>query len=171
MASIFIRSDVHFNASFFVEDFLRSIFRQLCASNTEIEMNASYVAHYKAYLEARTLQHRDVVRINLIRNALDSRIKSLDHKFLVIDDFDRCYPAIDLLLEQEMVRLQELGLKIMITSRIPCLNKTPTMHYCDACPPKPFTYVSVYWQCQTCEGAPFELCEPCKEQGEGCSKW
>ncbi|KAK7422806.1 hypothetical protein QQX98_001367 [Neonectria punicea] len=111
VASIFVKSDVLFNGSFFVEDVMVSIFRQLCTRRTQVEEAATYIEKYKAYLEARKLQHRDVARISLIREALELRIQTLDHKFFVLDDFDKCNPSVDLFLENEISRLKNLGLK------------------------------------------------------------
>ncbi|KAL0934505.1 TOL protein [Colletotrichum truncatum] len=173
VASVFVRNDVTFNGTAFVEDVLIVLFNQLSLKGIEDEIIA---AKYRLYLDARKHGHRDVFRIQLTRDALYSLLTKLDHAFLIVDDFDRCSPAVDLFLENELSLLATKGLKVFLTSRITCLKILPEKVLCDSCVTEDQEHLSVYWACAGCEGTGVErevvhvLCQNCREKGEACGK-
>lgn len=175
---MFVRTDVVSGGTAFVEDVLTSIFHQLCVNHTEVDVDEAYVAKYRLYLDARRHGHRDIFRIKLMRDALQSRLGMLDRAFLLVDDFDRCSPAVDLFLENELAILANTTpLKIMITSRISCLKAIPTWQYCDFCNPEqlPSKFLHVYWRCEGCRGnkvkLAYILCQDCRDKGKICANW
>ncbi|EFQ30866.1 hypothetical protein CGRA01v4_12936 [Colletotrichum graminicola] len=173
VAAVFVREDVVAAGTAFVEDVLTSVFHQLCIRCAEVDEDEAYVAKYRLYLDARKHGHRDMFRIELIRDALLSRLSMLDRAFLVIDDFDRCSPAVDLFLENELALLARGSrLKVLITSRVSCLKTVPTWQYCDACDDEEVAmYLSVYWRCESCrkKAKPAHiLCQRCRDAGRTC---
>ncbi|KZL85537.1 ankyrin repeat-containing protein [Colletotrichum incanum] len=175
VASVFVREDVVTAGAAFVEDVLTSIFHQLCVSHTDEDEDEAYVAKYRLYLDARKHGHRDIFRIKLIRDALQSRLGMLDRALLVIDDFDRCSPAVDLFLENELAVLaNESRLKVLITSRVSCLKDVPTEQYCDSCDNEEDAamFLFVYWRCESCRKKKVKsahiLCQSCRDKGKTC---
>ncbi|KAK1636329.1 hypothetical protein BDP81DRAFT_321171 [Colletotrichum phormii] len=174
VASVFVRADVASGGTAFVEDVLTSIFHQLCVNHTEVDEDEAYVAKYRLYLDARKHGHRDIFRIKLMRETLQSRLGMLDHAFLVVDDFDRCSPAVDLFLENELAILaNDSELKVLITSRVSCLKTIPTWQYCDSCEDKATKFLHVYWRCENCKTRKVKLdshilCQECRDNGKTC---
>ncbi|KAK1961345.1 hypothetical protein LY78DRAFT_588937 [Colletotrichum sublineola] len=173
VAAVFVQDDVVVAGTAFVEDVLTSMFHQLCVRSADEDEDEAYVAKYRLYLDARKHGHRDMFRIELIRDALQSRLSMLDHAFLVIDDFDRCSPAVDLFLENELALLAKNSrLKVLMTSRVSCLKAVPTWQYCDACDDEEVArYLSVYWTCEGCKkkAKPVHiLCQRCRDVGRTC---
>ncbi|KAH6886272.1 hypothetical protein B0T10DRAFT_490924 [Thelonectria olida] len=172
VASIFIVRDVRWSEATFIEDLLGSIFRQLKAGHTcegECEVNTALLE----YVEACKGHQRGATRIRLIRRALDLCVASLDHAFLVLDGIDRCSPAVELFLEDEFPRLRASGLRILTTSRIPCLRMPARNYNCDThdCP-EPDERL-VYWLCQEpeCKKLKIVVCVACKEKNVSCKNW
>ncbi|KAK1990785.1 hypothetical protein LX36DRAFT_691567 [Colletotrichum falcatum] len=182
VAAVFVREDVAAaGGTAFVEDVLTSVFHQLCARGAEEKAGGegedeAHVAKYRRYLDARRHGHRDMFRIELIRDALQSRLSTLDRAFLVVDDFDRCSPAADLFLENELALLaRRWRLKVLMTSRVSCLKALPTWQCCDSCDDgdgdEAATFLSVYWRCESCKNTarpPHILCQRCRDAGMAC---
>lgn len=182
VAAVFVRTDVASGGSTaFVEDFLASVFRQLCARHAKVigdeDDDAAHIAKYREYFEARDHGLRDARRIQLLRDALHLRLALLDHAFLVVDDFDRCSPAADLFLEGELAALTRLGLKVFLTSRVPCLATTPLDQACDSCEDEQLRAKSraVYWKCEECRRKRVKLahilCQDCRDADKTCANW
>ncbi|KAL9069695.1 MAG: hypothetical protein Q9157_006078 [Trypethelium eluteriae] len=74
---------------------------------------------YQQYKEACQKGSRAALRIKAIRKALEVRLRDLDGSFVILDDLDRCSPALDVLLRDQLAILQRHHLKIMTTSRYP----------------------------------------------------
>ncbi len=174
IAAVFIRDDVRWGEASFIEDFLLCIFRQLREGiRSPLESDSVALRQYDKYLEARQLGQRNAARIKAIREALDLLIASLDNAFLIMDGFDRCSPAVDLFLEDEFPRMRRAGLRIMTTSRIPCLLEPFEVYACDGlqCPmPR---RRRVYWECQKCklDDVSMDLCHVCIETQPVCRRW
>ncbi|KAF4846806.1 hypothetical protein CGCSCA4_v005768 [Colletotrichum siamense] len=172
VASIFIGADVTSSGTAFVEDVLTSVFLQLSAKYADVDGDMAN-AKYQLYLEAWKHGHRDRHRIRLVREALCLRLDMLESKFLIIDDFDRCYPAVDLFLEDELSHLAARGLRVFITSRISCLEEFPLSATCDFCQKES---LKLFWGCESCDGKgvqhenTYTLCEDCVYNGEACEK-
>ncbi|KAI1502242.1 hypothetical protein F5X99DRAFT_427391 [Biscogniauxia marginata] len=167
VTSIFIKSDILSNAASFIEDFMISIFRQLCSRHPGITNNSEVLTSYKSYLTACELRQRNAERLRLLRQALHSCISTFDRVFLILDDFDKCNEMAELFLEDELAKLRELGIKIMLTSRIQCRQEPPLKTFCDACDAD---WLRVYWECRICPNGSFVLCAACQERGENCHK-
>lgn len=157
-----------------MEDVLTSMFKQLYLNGSEDE---AIFAKYRLYLDARKNGHRDLFRIQIIREAISLLVNKLDHAFVVVDDFDRCSPTADLFLENELSLLADRGLKVFLTSRIACLKALPEDAKCNSCVKEDQKDLSVYWSCASCERNGVEhkythiLCEDCQEKGKTCSNW
>ncbi|KAI1492176.1 hypothetical protein F5X96DRAFT_692076 [Biscogniauxia mediterranea] len=165
VASIFIKSDVVSNAASFIEDLMVSILRQLCSQNTAIEDDSEVFSRFESYLEVCRLRQRNAERLRLLRKTVHSCISTFDRVFLILDDFDKCDEMAELFLEDELAKFQELGVKIMLTSRIQCRKEPPLSTFCDACN---LEGLSIYWECRTCPDEPFVLCASCQEGHESC---
>ncbi|KAI9708474.1 MAG: hypothetical protein M1820_003935 [Bogoriella megaspora] len=113
VASLFLRKDILSNDVNFVEDCLVSIYQQLN------ESDEGSTRAFQQYEEACRKGNRIMLRIEAIREALIDLLSSMDRAFLIVDDFDRCHPAAELIFRQQLAVLQQHHLKIMTTSRIP----------------------------------------------------
>ncbi|KAI5928599.1 hypothetical protein F4810DRAFT_644354 [Camillea tinctor] len=165
VASIFIKSDVVSNAASFIEDLMVSLLRQLYSQHTGIQGDSEVFTHFESYLEVCRLHQRNVERLRFLRRALHSCITTFDRVFLILDDFDKCDEMAELFLEDELAKLQELGVKIMLTSRIQCRKEPPLSTFCDVCDSE---WLRVYWECSTCLDEPFVICADCRERDESC---
>lgn len=159
-----MQTEVFSQEAAFVEDFLARIYHQLSISSNADD---NCIEAYACYEKACELGNSATRRIKLIRDALIVRLSCVGRAFLVLDDFDRCSPALGLILEQELATLQHRGLSIMVTSRIPLLEYPDTAS-CDACQEYP---IRLYWSCQKCDGDVFIMCHSCKEKEEVCQNW
>ncbi|KAH7036328.1 hypothetical protein B0J12DRAFT_789052 [Macrophomina phaseolina] len=166
VASVFIQADVISHEASFIEDILASIFRQLCAVNRPHARDVIVMEKYEEYVQAREERQRNHTRIKLIRGALHARLHTLERAFLIIDGIDRCSSALDLFLENELSQLQNGNVKIMITSRIPCLREPAEVVVCDGCDSE--EHMVLFWRCKTCKGELFDLCQHCKMKGIFC---
>ncbi|WQF83863.1 Putative AAA+ ATPase domain, P-loop containing nucleoside triphosphate hydrolase [Colletotrichum destructivum] len=174
VASIFLQADVVCGGSTFVEDILHSVFRQLCVKYSEADAKEDCVSKYRLYLDARRDGDSDGERrVRLVRDALLSRLGKLVRAFLIIDDLDRCSASDELLLENELSMMGIQGLKVFITSRIPCLKRASQSVECDSCPDKGVE-IDVYWECESCKRRglrPEEvhvLCQVCRDGQRAC---
>ena len=156
VASVFICTDVRYNETAFVEDFLASICRQLEPSDEDAQLDG--------YIE-RGHGKRVAIRIDLIREVLHERISSRKRTFLVLDGVDRCGSVLELLLGAELANLQQRGLSVLVTSRLPVYEK-PEIVTCDVHPSERLT---LFWECDVCHE--FIICYPCKEKTDQCEKW
>ena len=175
VAAIFIQYDIVCNETSFIEDFLLCVLRQLSAKHTCSRANCALHQDVLRYARACRVGQRTVNRIRLARQALETCIASLDQSFLVLDGFDRCSPAVELFLEDEFSRLRARGLKIMTTSRIPCLREPVKESYydCDGENCENPENRKICWVCQGCikESYSFVLCLGCKGAGQLCKTW
>ncbi|KDN70109.1 hypothetical protein CSUB01_11924 [Colletotrichum sublineola] len=134
----------------------------------------TYVAKYRQYFATGERGHSDDIRIQLLRDALHSCLGLLDHAFLVVDGVDRCSPAVELLLENELLFLASKGLKVFLTSRIYCSRTSPVV-FCDSCPQESRKHLDIYWVCETCNDTGFGskdghvLCQSCRDEGRTCN--
>ncbi|OCL11267.1 hypothetical protein AOQ84DRAFT_374160 [Glonium stellatum] len=164
VASIFIQEDVISNDLAFLEDFLCSIYSQLTLASTSVDEIT--IESYEAYEDARYAGKRAAHRINLIQKATHARLSNLHSAFLVLDGFDRCSPALGLLLERELSALHEQGMSIMLTSRLPVFEK-PEDITCDIHEPEELEEIlRFFWECTNCNDC--IMCFPCREKGSLC---
>jgi hypothetical protein len=156
VTTLFIGADVLHNDAAFVEDFLASICRQLDSTGEDDELDACIEeGHGK----------RAAIRINLIRELLNKRLSSCERAFLVLDGVDACGTALEMLLDAELTRLQQRGLLVLVTSRIPLYQK-PEDVTCDVHESERLT---LFWECGVCHE--FIICYPCKEKTNECEIW
>ncbi|KAF2186876.1 hypothetical protein K469DRAFT_570948 [Zopfia rhizophila CBS 207.26] len=183
IASIFILQDVLDYENTFIEDFLGTIYSQLGESEALVDDDSDDL--YKEYEKACEEDARVSARINLIQEALYSRLSSCPRAYLILDGPDRCSSALHLMLETHLAALQNRGLSIMITSRLPVFDNGEA--WCDHkyhnrehnegnkgdVDDEDDDYddyevresLILYLQCKTCEDV---MCFPCKEKGEIC---
>src|SRR5215469_12024832 len=144
IVKLFISADVHHNDAAFVEDFLATICRQL---GKDDELDACIeLGHGK----------RAAVRIHLVRELLHKQLLSRKRAFLVLDGIDGCSTALEMLLNAELTSLQQRGLSVLVTSRLPLYEK-PEEVTCDVHESERLT---LFWECGVCHE--FIICYPCK---------
>ncbi|KAK8127354.1 hypothetical protein PG984_008462 [Apiospora sp. TS-2023a] len=97
------------------------------------------------------------------------QIKLLDRAFLVIDDLDLAFQDIAQYreLESQLSRLQDLGFKILTTSRVPYL--TGELRGCDVATHSGPAQIRFWWHCETCGSGAYDICHECKSAGNGCN--
>lgn len=88
-----------------------------------------------------------------VREALFECLSKDRRAFLVIDDFDLCSLEVAAAVEEELTKLQDRGLSIFVTSRLPrevMLN----VGHCDAVPEDSpwhaYENLNMWWVCATC---------------------
>ncbi|KAK2027059.1 hypothetical protein LX32DRAFT_621504 [Colletotrichum zoysiae] len=175
VACIFLRTDVSSSDASFVEDVLESVLHQLCAKHIRMAADeaGAYVARYQQCFATGEHGHHDDFRMKILRDALHSCLDLLDRAFLVIDGIDKCSPAVELLLENELLSLAAKGLKVILTSRIRCC-RTSSVAFCDYCPQESRKCLGVYWICNACKERgvggkdSHVLCQSCKAKGITC---
>lgn len=168
VVSIFLQEDVsNSDENGFCEDLLDQIYYQLSPKpHNGYDLADSLYTTYK-----HSHDHGIWGSRHLLRKALLARLSSLEHAFLVLDGIDRCYEGT--VLGEELSRLQDHGLKIMTTSRVPCnasvdrVSCDTDAHCDDFFPP----YTNLYWWCHKCKDENDMICQPCREKGHGCRKW
>ncbi|KAH7051071.1 hypothetical protein B0J12DRAFT_661973 [Macrophomina phaseolina] len=164
VAAIFLLDDVNYShEGRFCEDLLDSVYCQLSSRQPHPEDLAT--SFYATYRDAREHGKQNV--LHLLRKALAARLAILERAFLVLDDIDRCYESSA--LEAELSRLQELGLKILVTSRVP-LNTSVLEYRCDTGVHGKEEWevpcCKVCWWCSKCK---YDIiCHGCKEAGHVC---
>jgi hypothetical protein len=157
VVALFITKDIHGNRTAFIEDFLAAVYHQLdpaaaAVPNASLEFSEN---------DEDVRKHR----IEQIRQALYSRLSSLQRAFLVLDDVDKLSSALDLQLNDELLSLQERGLAVTVTSRLSL--QEPGYVYCDVC--KVRRPLTLFWECQVCQE--IICCYSCKEKVDVCEGW
>lgn len=124
---------------------------------------------YGVYKELLRTGKRASKRIDSIAQALRLRTAELVRKggaVLIIDHLDQCSPALRELVQQQFNILQDKGLKILITSRLPRQEPAITIR-CDYHPRgAPLT---VFWNCSKCQEQ--DICITCKKEDPPCQQW
>lgn len=148
VAAIFIRYGCLLPAGEVVADVLGSIRKQLLPWSSQSEEMAP---------NEETLDHN--------RQSLKTVLTQVGHAFLVIDGLDHCGHEAWFRLEEELSKLNNDGLSILVTSRVPFRRNT-TQYDCDRCPEK--RPVKIYWQCHSCREEDYCVCGNCKIDGDVC---
>ncbi|KAH8893439.1 hypothetical protein GQ53DRAFT_745693 [Thozetella sp. PMI_491] len=178
VASIFLQYDLRWNEVSFIEDFLVSVFHQLSAKHVCEAADGDGCRLYveaRRYTRAASVGLRAANRIKLIRQALETCVSALEHSFLIVDGIDRCNAAVSIFLEDEFARLRDKGLKVMTTSRIPCLREPlDTAYYdCDGPGCEDPRNCRICWACENCrtEDSFIVMCAACMKKGLLCENW
>ncbi|KAK6827657.1 tol protein [Apiospora arundinis] len=110
--------------------------------------------------------HEDGVMYEWIQN----RMKPLDRAFLVIDDLDQAFCDIAQYqdIESHISRLQSLGFKILVTSRVP--YQTGEISACDVETHTGPSKLLLWWECETCGPEVYDMCYECKDAGALCNQ-
>ncbi|KAF1840463.1 uncharacterized protein K460DRAFT_208877 [Cucurbitaria berberidis CBS 394.84] len=124
IVSIYVDQDVPDHENYFVEDFLELLYIKL-AETTAPRNDVSY-GIYQDYSQKRRSSpsapegSRIRERLRLLREALYSRLGALQkaRAFLLLDGIDRCSQTLRLMLEEELAKLSDVGLSILLTSRL-----------------------------------------------------
>lgn len=152
----------------FLEDVLHSIYEQLSPSSSPESLAVR--AKYNAYNDARHKGRRASLRVYLIAQTLRLRVSEISEAgraFLVIDHLDFCSPSLKELIERELSMLQEGGLKILLTSRLPRHEEAEDT-WCDSSDHVQNLPLKLYWHCPSCGE---DICEVCKGDQTFCSEW
>ncbi|KAF1946297.1 hypothetical protein EJ02DRAFT_249210 [Clathrospora elynae] len=173
IAAIYIDRDVPYYDNYFIEDFLEILYNQL-AEPTALEEDHSIDA-YKKYSETRYKLknapegYRAVERLSTLREALCIRLEALRsaRAFLLLDGIDICDQSLRLLLHEELAKLLEMGLSILITSRLAVFEQLLTRcdHPEDPEPKDVREPLSMYYTCRVCGKF---LCITCKDSKRSC---
>lgn len=169
LATVFINNEEIERDLTFLEDLLRSLYRQLTPEGAVI--GSAVLVKYRDYQSARHKGRKASLRISLVSQALQWRVAEINARgqaFLILDNVDQCSAALRELLERELSNLQRIGLKIMTTSRLPRYEASETMVnvVCDFHAGDFQT--DLYWHCDRCEK---DICESCKGDEEDCRNW
>ena len=152
----------------FVAEVLDNISSQLCGSSERLNNRKDQVN-----LHAKKVELPKNHSLESLHEALRSLVKSLDRAFLILDDLDACGPMLSLLLEDQLSWLQQLGVSILVTSRVPH-QKNWELAYCDVdthCDVDPnHRELDIYWKCKLCLEDDYVICDMCKEQKHACLK-
>jgi hypothetical protein len=173
IADIYVGRDVPDHYTYFIEDFLETLYNKL-AETTVLEGDHSDDA-YDRYSEMRYSLNdapegytaKD--RLHILREALFSRLSILQHAraFLLLDGIDRCSHLQRLQLDVELSMLLGKGLSILITSRLAILERiwTPCDHPQDSVPEYVRLSLNMYYECRICK---YIVCVPCVDAKRSC---
>lgn len=168
LATVYIRDSPIESELAFVEDVLRIVFSELTPSHADI--GSGVLERYKEYKRARFTGRKVSFRISLIAQALQERIAevcAVDQAFLILDNLDHCSAPLKELIVRELAAIQQVGLKIMLTSRLPRYENHGTMDKnCDF--NEEHFSISPYWHCRNCKK---DICEICKGDETNCRGW
>lgn len=166
LANIFINHHRIENELAFLEDLLDTIYNQVSPPSCDVDP-ATNVA-YGAYKELLRTGQRVSKRINSIAQALRLRTAELVRKgdvVLIIDHLDQCSPALRELVQQQFNILQDEGLKILVTSRLP-RHEPAIIIWCDYHPQD--SPLQVFWRCSKCQQK--DICINCKREDTPCQQ-
>ncbi|KAF1837497.1 hypothetical protein BDW02DRAFT_518807 [Decorospora gaudefroyi] len=173
IADICIDREVPPHDVYFIEDFLETLYHKL--SDTTVLKEDHSDDAYEEYAEMRFLLkdapegYRAKTRLQSLREALNSRLNALkgERAFLLLDGIDRCSPTQRLLLDNELSKLLEAGLSILITSRLAVLERVEALceHPDDPVPQYARLSLNMYYECCICE---YIVCVPCKDAKRSC---
>lgn len=129
------------------------------------------LVRYRDYQSARYKGRKASLRIGLVSQALQWRIAEINaggQAFLILDNVDQCNAALRELLDRELSTLQNIGLKVVTTSRLPRYEafETAVNRRCDF--HAGYFETDLYWHCDKCER---DICESCKGGEEDCCIW
>lgn len=165
-AAIFIGDSYIENELAFLEDILASIYKQLTPVDSPIADATK--RSYREYNKSQHTGRRASERIDLIARALRCRIEDLSkdgRAFLLVDQIEQCSPSLQELVQRELKTLQNRGLKIMITSRLPRYEAVVD-RWCDYHPRD--LPIQIFWRCCICER---DICATCRGNQRYCLSW
>ncbi|XP_014555932.1 hypothetical protein COCVIDRAFT_101023 [Bipolaris victoriae FI3] len=167
LANIFInhRNRIE-NELAFLEDLLDSIYNQVSPPSCDVD--PATVLAYSAYKELLRTGQRASKRIDSIAQALRLRTAELARKgdvVLIIDHLDQCSPALRELVQHHFDALQDEGLKILVTSRLP-RHEPAMIIWCDYHPQD--SPLTVFWRCSKCQQK--DICIDCKREDTPCEQ-
>ncbi|USP77062.1 uncharacterized protein yc1106_04336 [Curvularia clavata] len=166
LANIFINHRRIEHELAFLEDLLDTIYNQVSPARCDIDPATRLT--YGAYKELLRTGQRASRRIDSIAQALRLRIAELVRKgdaVLIIDHLDQCSPVLRELVQQQLDILQDEGLKILVTSRLPRHEPAMTI-WCDYHPQD--SPLKVFWRCSKCQQK--DICINCKREDTPCQQ-
>lgn len=167
LAKMFINCRRIENELAFLEDLLDNIYNQMSPPNCDVDPATNLA--YGEYKELLHTGQRASKRIDSIAQALRLRTAELARKgdaVLIIDHLDQCSPALRELVQQQLNILQDEGLKILVTSRLPRHESAMTV-WCDYHPRD--SPIKVFWRCSKCQQK--DICINCKIKDPPCQQW
>ena len=171
-----ISHDIPYHEKYFIEDFLETLHDNL-VKTTVLESNCSYDAYYdyqemRYSLEDAPEGYRAKTRLQSLRAALSVLLGVLKEAraFLLLDGIDRCDQTQRLLLDDELSKLLDLGLSVLITSRIAVFKRVhPVCDHPDDpeydIPEDDRPPLSMYYKCSICKDI---VCMPCRSARRSC---
>ncbi|OAL56115.1 hypothetical protein IQ07DRAFT_498472 [Pyrenochaeta sp. DS3sAY3a] len=166
IATIFISDHRIENELAFLEDLLDSIYKQVTPPGCSFDATTNMA--YSEYRKCQRMGRRAAQRIETVAKALRLRIKGLAKTgdvVLVIDHLDQCSPALRELVQGQLDILQDNGLKMLVTSRLPKYEPA-VVRWCDYHPRK--TPIQIFWRCSSCQRE--DICVDCKKDGILCKQ-
>lgn len=156
-------------------DILLSVLRQLDADTAKPRKgdDGLDVDNLTVQLEQARHGSSHIPTEEILEN-LKERLNCLKRAFLLVDGVDRCGWFSDTSFEFDILALQSLGLKVLLTSRTLAFNDEEwenATNSCDVCMRCP---LRVYWRCESgLHEEPYILCQECHETSECCPdpKW
>lgn len=172
VASIFISPCMQWNETSRAEVLL-SVLRQLKGNAAKYGEGATpLVPCMPPLIEQIRQQNPTTPLIEVIHQELEVQLKRLKHAFLLVDGIDWCGRFSDTSLEFDIQRLQELGLKVFLTSRTLAFDEEDWENggfLCDNCSNDDHNPLQVYWICKS-ESHPqdYILCQSCHVKLKSC---
>ncbi|KAJ8112155.1 hypothetical protein OPT61_g5417 [Boeremia exigua] len=119
-------------------------------------------------LHAEGVQRRR--RLGRLRRAVHASLEAVSdtYTFLILDGIDRCGPTVRYMIETELVDLQQMNMRVLLTSRSATFEQTEAL--CDHERHVDDNPLDMYLQCRTdsCDG--FTMCLLCKDADRVCSQ-
>ncbi|KAJ6278922.1 hypothetical protein J3E71DRAFT_402057 [Bipolaris maydis] len=166
LANIFINHHRIEHELAFLEDLLNTIYNQVSPPSCDVDPATDLA--YGAYKELLRTGQRASKRIDSIAQALRLRTAELAKKgdvVLIIDHLEQCSPALRELVQQQFNILQDEGLKILVTSRLP-RHEPAVSVWCDYHPED--LPLKVFWRCSKCQQT--DICITCKREDTPCQQ-
>lgn len=149
---------------------------QLLLAEIQEQLDSSLAEHDNRGAGSNKILNTATERVNVsgddldnYRNAILPRLKVFDRAFLIIDDIDVVSTSmVDYLaLENEFTVLKGMGMKVLTTSRIP-FKLDLGQSVCDV--DKEHAPLDLWWECSSCLGDDYSICDACKRDGHRCRK-
>jgi hypothetical protein len=170
VASVYIAPDMKWD-----EAALEAVLLTILVQILNIGEKSYGAENLLGYAKTLKLERVTEPRIDVIRRALKMGIRSLDRAFLVMDGVDDCGWFTDFSMENDILQLQQVGLKVVLSSRTLCLTSEElgqVRAYCDNCDEEMKRNLKVFWRCDSSHhDTPFIICSTCRESFGKCPKW
>ncbi|KAH7123677.1 hypothetical protein B0J11DRAFT_318642 [Dendryphion nanum] len=178
IVSLFVQKHAKSNEISLFEDMLVAILHQLLPFSVGNESNALFEQYeQERYQDEGCRSTRRIQSLREILYILLSKLPKTIRTFLILDGIDLCTVALRVLLENELFKMQEINVSVMLTSRVRVFEKQ-RRHRCDhlnhgdmpdddPLEPDERENLDLFWKCKICSKL---LCFPCREAGRACEE-